>query len=174
MAYEITSIGGNCPVQAEGMIGGLPFYFRARGEHWSFRVADKPDGDPVDGLGFYYEESYAEGEQFAAGWMEESEARTFIEKAAKLYEEKRKMPEMPLYVCHKEVRAAKIKSITHPMEQIGHTCFGFEGNVESRTVPTSSLDRKPEARIGHYFVDYGDYFSFSPAEKFEDGYTLKQ
>lgn len=84
MSYEITSIGGNCPVQAEGTIDGMPFYFRARGEHWSFSVADTPDGPPVEGKGFYYEEDYGD-EPYAAGWMPESEAYVFIEKAAKLY-----------------------------------------------------------------------------------------
>lgn len=84
MPYEITSIGGNCPVQAEGSIDGMPFYFRARGEHWSFSVADSPEGDPVDGKGFYYEEPYGD-RRFAAGWMEESEALVFIKKAAQLY-----------------------------------------------------------------------------------------
>lgn len=87
--YEIQWIGGNCPVQAQGVIDGLPFYFRARGEHWSFRVAESKDGDPVDGIGFYYEEDYGTT-QFAAGWMTEDEARTFIDKAAKLYETREK------------------------------------------------------------------------------------
>ncbi len=88
MAYEITNIGGNCPVQAEGIIDGMPFYFRARGEHWSFSVAATPYEDPVHARGFYYQEPYAEGKQYAAGWMEESEALAFIAKAAKLYEER--------------------------------------------------------------------------------------
>lgn len=86
MAYEMESIYGNCPVQANGTIDGMPFYFRARGEAWSFSVADTPDGDAVDGKGFYYEEDYMVGETFSAGWMEESEALVFIEKAAKMYE----------------------------------------------------------------------------------------
>ena len=81
MSYKIESIGGNCPVQADGVIDGMPFYFRARGEHWSFRVADTAAGDPVDGRGFCYVEEYPE-----AGWMEETEALAFLEKAAKLYE----------------------------------------------------------------------------------------
>lgn len=85
---HIAWLGGNCPVQAEGTIGGLPFYFRARGEDWSFSVAKAADGDPVGVFmgepGFYYEEEYPGGE-FAAGWMEEDEARTFIAKAADLY-----------------------------------------------------------------------------------------
>ena len=36
-------IGGNCPVQAEGRIDGLPLYFRARSSHWSLGIG----GDPV-------------------------------------------------------------------------------------------------------------------------------
>jgi hypothetical protein len=98
MTYEITSIGGWCPVQAEGIIDGKPFYFRARGEGWSFSVSANPEGDPVDvscfGPGdgdFYYDEAYREGEQYSAGSMEESEAREFIEKAFKLYERREAM-----------------------------------------------------------------------------------
>lgn len=89
MAYEITSIGGNCPVQAEGMIDGLPFYFRARNNSWSFSVAATKWEDASFARGWYYNEPYKRDEQYAAGWMEESEARAFIEKAAKLYEEKK-------------------------------------------------------------------------------------
>lgn len=92
MTYEIQSLGGNCPVQAEGIIDGLPFYFRSRGERWSFSVASSPDGDPVDvscGMddgGFYYAEEYGTGERFSAGYISEDQARDFIAKAAKLYE----------------------------------------------------------------------------------------
>ena len=78
-------------MQAEGTIAGLPFYFRARGEHWSFSVAAEPDGDPVEVSveegtrgGFFYVEDYGD-QAFAAGWMEEEEARAFIAKAAALY-----------------------------------------------------------------------------------------
>lgn len=31
-------ISGICPVEATGTLDGQPFYFRARGEYWSFHV----------------------------------------------------------------------------------------------------------------------------------------
>jgi hypothetical protein len=73
-------LGGNCPVQAEGTIAGKPFYFRARGEHWSIGIGGDTVGDPE----WYYEEPYGD-EEYVAGWMSEDEAREFIDKAAKLY-----------------------------------------------------------------------------------------
>lgn len=77
LAIIIDEIGGNCPVQADGTIGGQPFYFRARGEHWSFGVGADPIGEPD----WYYQEEYP-GEPYAAGWMTLDEARAFISKAA--------------------------------------------------------------------------------------------
>ncbi|MEP3616861.1 hypothetical protein [Parasphingorhabdus sp.] len=77
----IDMIGGNCPVQAEGTIEGKPFYFRARGQHWSLSVGGQ---DPVINPDWSYEEAYGEG-PFDAGWMSEEEARGFLEKAAGLY-----------------------------------------------------------------------------------------
>jgi hypothetical protein len=78
---SIKYLGGNCPVQAEGTIDEAPFYFRARGEHWSLSVGgDDVVGDPD----WYYEEDYGDG-PFAAGWMTEAEARAFIEKGVELY-----------------------------------------------------------------------------------------
>lgn len=77
---EITQIGGNCPVQAEGTINGHLFYFRARHAHWSIGVGgDDPCGEPE----WYYTEPY--GTTHEAGWMEEDEARAFITKAAALF-----------------------------------------------------------------------------------------
>ncbi len=81
--YEIREIGGNCPVQAEGKIGGkTDFYFRARGSHWSMSISPS-HGDVVGKPEWYYEEDY--GVWPDAGWMEESEARAFIDKSIKLY-----------------------------------------------------------------------------------------
>jgi hypothetical protein len=77
----IDALYGNCPVQAEGTVGGKPFYFRARGEHWSFRVAE-PGEDPVGEAYWERYRDYHVGEQFAAGWMETEEALAFIESAA--------------------------------------------------------------------------------------------
>ena len=81
MRLEIDEIGGNCPVQAEGSIEGFGFYFRARGSYWTIDILDgSPDG-------WHYGEPYPGG-QFAAGWMEESEARSFITMAAKKFVER--------------------------------------------------------------------------------------
>ena len=80
MKLIIDDLGGNCPVQAEGTIDGRPFYFRARGSAWSFGVGDDPVGEPE----WEYEQEYLGG-PFAAGWMTEDEARSFIEYAAEKY-----------------------------------------------------------------------------------------
>ena len=71
---------GYCPVQAEGTIDGLPFYFRARGIHWRIGIGGSPVSKPAWGYG----ESYGTG-PFEAGWMSEDEAKAFIEKAVSLY-----------------------------------------------------------------------------------------
>jgi hypothetical protein len=76
----IDYIGGNCPVQAEGTIDGKPFYFRARGEHWSLGIGGEPIGEPE----WEHCEEYP-GELFEAGWMSQDEARGFIEKGVDIY-----------------------------------------------------------------------------------------
>lgn len=77
-------IGGNCPVQAEGTIDEIPFYFRARGDEWSFSIGQEPVGHPD----WRYTETY--GVWPEAGWMEESEALAFINKAVDLYRKEKK------------------------------------------------------------------------------------
>lgn len=77
----INEIVGNCPVQADGMIDGHEFYFRARGQRWGIWIATGRALDILDPGNWFYEEAYGT-EPFAAGWMEESEARAFIEQAA--------------------------------------------------------------------------------------------
>ena len=72
----IDTIGGNCPVQAEGTIDGKPFYFRARGESWSLGIG----ADPVCAADWEHREWF--GEWPDAGWMSEEEARSFIQRAA--------------------------------------------------------------------------------------------
>lgn len=79
-------LSGNCPVQAEGTIDGVPFYFRARGCRWSLSVG----GDPLDDFAWYYEEPY--GETYEAGWMSEPEAVSFIERGAQLWRQSLKAP----------------------------------------------------------------------------------
>lgn len=78
---KVNWLGGNCPVQAEGTVGGKKFYFRARYGHWSLSIGD----DPVPSPEWYYEEEYGT-EPFDAGWMSEDEVRAFIAKAVGLYE----------------------------------------------------------------------------------------
>ena len=79
----IDTIGGNCPVQAEGTIDGKPFYFRARWSYWSIGIGGV---DPCIDPEWEHGEKYSD-ELYAAGWMTEEEARTFIDKAANLYVE---------------------------------------------------------------------------------------
>lgn len=79
----IDMLGGNCPVQAEGTVNGVSFYFRARGERWSMEIGE---GAGDRDVAWEYTEHYGET-PYAAGWMEPNEARAFIEKAAKMYAE---------------------------------------------------------------------------------------
>ena len=78
---EITQFFGNCPVQAEGFIGGKPFYFRARGESWSLSIGDDPVGKPD----WMMMRKYKSGQQFLAGWMTQAEALGFMSEGFKKY-----------------------------------------------------------------------------------------
>lgn len=66
---SIEWLSGQCPVQAEGDIGGKKFYFRARWNKWSVAIGDNPVGKPE----FIYSESWGNtpGE---AGYMTEDES----------------------------------------------------------------------------------------------------
>ncbi|HWQ10293.1 MAG TPA: hypothetical protein VN436_14330 [Holophaga sp.] len=74
---------------------------------------------------------------------------------------------LPLYECHKQVRAAKIKMLVsdaHGPYIITDTGLRIrvEANYIAKHMPTP----------GGYFVLYGDgYQSFSPAAAFEQGYS---
>lgn len=74
----VETIGGNCPVQAEGTVNGNPFYFRARGQAWSLCIGGE---DVVAQPEWFWRQSYGT-EPFEAGWMTEDEARGFIQAAA--------------------------------------------------------------------------------------------
>ena len=81
--------------------------------------------------------------------------------------------QLPKYKCHKEVWALKIKEIL-PNEATGD-CFVIEPTDKRYAqfhVPIAYVTKhKPEP--GGYYVKYPDgYTSYSPAEAFEDGYTL--
>lgn len=70
MNIRIDYLGGNCPVQAWGMIDGREFYFRARGQSWSMQIGD-----------WYRINPWGDG-PYAAGWMPEETARQIIENCA--------------------------------------------------------------------------------------------
>lgn len=79
------------PVQAEGTVAGHPYYFRARGEIWSFTIAEMLDGDPVL-LGpedvvagtAWYRSGTVPG-RFAASYLPLDEARSLIHECAQAY-----------------------------------------------------------------------------------------
>lgn len=67
---QIDSLGGNCPVQAEGTFDGVPFYFRARGCSVTCDVGD----DDWCWTGPEYEHPLA-------GWISQETALAFIGEA---------------------------------------------------------------------------------------------
>jgi hypothetical protein len=92
---------------------------------------------------------------------------------------------LPLYQCHKKVRAAKIICITGPEGfSDGHAeivldqpdpQYPTSGHV-AVAVDSAWLQRNPKVAVGGYFVHYcenaDNYTTYSPAEPFESGYTL--
>lgn len=81
--------------------------------------------------------------------------------------------EMPKYKCHKEVWALKIKEIEkHKIDAENYIITPEEVGFAPFVVDSEYvLKHKP--KVGGYYVIYKDgYKSFSPAEAFEDGYTL--
>ena len=88
--------------------------------------------------------------------------------------------QLPLYQCHKQVRAAKIVDIAKMDYNLGATLkLALPGNpTETVTVNVDShwLGRNPHLNLGGYFVHYcqnaDNYTAYSPAAPFENGYTL--
>lgn len=68
---NVENLGGNCPVQAEGRMNGIEFYYRARGENQSVETDD----------GFFMQERVIGG-PYMAGWLGDEQAREFITRAA--------------------------------------------------------------------------------------------
>ncbi len=101
---KIEKLGGNCPVQAEGLIDGEPFYFRARWDSWSLSIGSDFEAESRYGIHgrdvvgqprWHYDEEWGD-DQFSAGWMPEGVAREMIDKGAALYREaKAKPPSSP-------------------------------------------------------------------------------
>lgn len=74
---------------------------------------------------------------------------------------------LPLYQCHKKVRAAKIRRIA--------LTDGTETRLETDQgwiFVSREYVSKHKPEVGGYYVLYEDgYESFSPAKAFEEGYT---
>lgn len=78
LGIAFDSMGGNCPVQAEGSFDGERFYFRARGDEWSLNVWTGTDdyetaANPDE---WWIEREYGSG--YEAGWMPLHKAIGFI------------------------------------------------------------------------------------------------
>ncbi len=80
MDLHIEHIGGFCPVQAEGTVNGIPFYFRSRGEHWAMAVGEDPLGILLGEMGWFRRERY--GDFPSAGYMPLEEAEVIIRRCA--------------------------------------------------------------------------------------------
>jgi hypothetical protein len=80
--------------------------------------------------------------------------------------------QLPLYNCHKKVRAAKITEIeSHESDGTGSRTMIF-GDVGGNQFLTDEWKDRHNPEVGGYYVVYEDgYTSFSPAEAFEGGYT---
>ncbi len=83
MNIDIETIGGVCPMQIEGLIDDVEFYFRARGQAWALHVG----GEEIClNPKWSYEEAYG-ATPYAAGYMTEGEAVEFLHEAAAMYVE---------------------------------------------------------------------------------------
>ena len=95
---------------------------------------------------------------------------------------------LPLYICHKQVRAVKILQVVkhaHPDPQYddavfeasdefqgGHIFYGDKIGDNPPIPVTTNWYRKHDPEDGGYYVIYEDgYASYSPAKAFEAGYT---
>ena len=86
--------------------------------------------------------------------------------------------DLPLYKCHKQVRAFKISQIEQgkaneptPYHGGSYWLLSTPPNGHAVEVPVAYMNKHDPA-IGGYFVAYEDgYISYSPAKAFEDGYT---
>lgn len=83
-------------------------------------------------------------------------------------------PPYPGYISHKRVWAAKIKRVHRDEDGQGVVLIFSNPSFPPRAITAFSLENKPVPQDGMWFVRYEDgYFSFSPAQAFESGYTLE-
>jgi len=88
--------------------------------------------------------------------------------------------ELPRYQCHKQIRAAKIAEVTLHDPTGSNPPVEFAGgflHFEDKRIPCVAFDanfwNKHHPEKGGYFVIYTNgYISYSPAQAFEEGYTI--
>lgn len=85
--YKGTFTCDQFPVQAEGKIGVLPFYFRARHGEWALAVPLIETGDPVDVLVNGGDGTVIEGGYDDAEYLSLDAARSIIDGAVNSYRE---------------------------------------------------------------------------------------
>jgi hypothetical protein len=82
-------------------------------------------------------------------------------------------PGLPKYQCHKEVWALKLKDVVLPDPASGAGRLIPEDDARTPIEVPPEFMAKHEPVAGGYYVIYKDgYCSFSPADAFEEGYTL--
>lgn len=80
--------------------------------------------------------------------------------------------ELPRYKSHKEVWALKIKE-AKVVDSDGGGVISFEDARYADIAVEPEYMNKHEPKAGGYYVVYkGGYKSFSPADAFEEGYSL--
>ena len=81
------------------------------------------------------------------------------------------MKPLPLYRCHKEVRALKIEELQYDSMSGSYLAIPAESGYAPIVLDIEFMRRhRPE--VGGYYVVYADgYASFSPAKAFEEGYS---
>ncbi|NTF49107.1 hypothetical protein [Rhizobium rhizogenes] len=81
--FTLWELAGYCPVQAEGEVDGLFFYFRAREAYWRFECGGSTTGSR--GPRWWYEEEWPGETGLEAGYMSDEDAICCILKSVEAY-----------------------------------------------------------------------------------------
>ena len=136
-------LSGHCPVQSEGSIAGVPFYFRARGARWMFYVGADPLSDTSWSTGGPY------GEGFEAGWMELDDARALIKRAAGLWLAGQDPESSATYAAYLEAELAWEAELRR---SFGRETLQARYNPEGRGDDGSKLRELSDARIAAFTI----------------------
>ena len=80
--------------------------------------------------------------------------------------------QLPTYTCHKQVWALKIENVSTERRMDGKNTLTFYDRKYKNLEVSQEYMKKHRPHAGGYFVVYKDgYYSFSPSEPFESGYT---